>query len=214
MKIESLKYTKPRKEIFELKTDSGDVIEFDAEIVIKHKLAQGLELDRERFDAIQKENQFILARKLGVAYCVVDLKPSGIVRRYLLRKEVGDKEFIESIIQYLVDRKFINDQEYGRRFVRTQKNKQSLGIRKIRHDLKGKGLADKLIDELLEEIEQPQEQLNSAFAQLTKKFRNVQISDDPKLKKRAWSFLQRKGFESESINQAVEQWLNGKNDES
>ncbi len=94
----------------------------------------------------------------------------------------------------------VNDESYARRLFRelTQGSKH-LSIRAARYKLMEKGISRELIDLIAEE--NPVDEYEQVKIILSKKYNN--FADDEKLRKRAISALQRKGFDWETIKSAM-----------
>lgn len=115
-------------------------------------------------------------------------------RREYSEKEISDK-LIEKkyhpndqrkVIEYVKEKKYQSDERYGNWFIRTKK----LGSKKLRYELKQKGLSDELIDKLLPDDNEEKERMEEIF---NKKFSNKDLIDK-KQKDKAIRYMLSKGY--------------------
>lgn len=77
-----------------------------------------------------------------------------------LRRDEASEEHIERTLEFCRRYGFVNDSSYARRKALDLFNLKKFGIRRIRSELKLKGISDSIIDEALSELDTDSEQAN------------------------------------------------------
>lgn len=127
-------------------------------------------------------------------YCVSD------IRRKALKAMEGDGEAAERIVASLVADRFVDDRRYASAFAREKSSLQGWGPVKIRFQLRGKGIADDIISEALQEIDP-----EKAGAKLDKlaaeRYRLLQ--GDPQCRLKLLKALLSRGYGYDEVEAAV-----------
>lgn len=126
-------------------------------------------------------------------------------------KEVRDKlvgkEFAEQIIEQVVAdlqrQKLLDDREFARRFVEARLGRAN-GSRKLQQELRRKGVASELIDEVLGEYASTLDSEERAVGLLGKQAWRYRGLERDKAKRRMLGFLARRGYDSQMARSAVE----------
>lgn len=118
------------------------------------------------------------------------------IREYLRRKE-ADKEQIESILNTLSIRGYIDDADFARRWVESRRLLKPTSRRKLRSELAAKRIASDIIDQVLAEDEA--DELEVLRQEIVKKRRQTKYHDNEKL----MAYLARQGYSYGDIKQAL-----------
>ena len=122
------------------------------------------------------------------------------VRRKALKALEGDAEAADRIVASLVKDRFVDDRRYAAAFAREKSSLQGWGAVKIRFQLRGKGIADGIISEALQEID-----ADKAASKLEKmaadKYRL--LKDDPQCKLKLLKSLLSRGYGYDEVEAAV-----------
>jgi regulatory protein len=137
------------------------------------------------------------------------------MREYLLRhktKDVRDKideKIIERIIESLKKSKFIDDEEFARRFVEQRTKIKPKANRIIKYELKQKGISRELIDQLFEDKEESETADFAKALELTeRKMRTIHDQSNKfKVKEKLGRYLASKGFDWDTIKDVIDQIL-------
>lgn len=133
-------------------------------------------------------------------------------RRDHARNELRDKarrkdyppECIEEILNELTEKKYINNLEFAKKFVRDKFEFNKWGTNKIRSELFRKGISEKEINAALMEIS-PTERADVIKQLLLKnKSKFERVNNPQKKKKKIFDFLLRKGFHPFEILSQIE----------
>lgn len=109
----------------------------------------------------------------------------------------------ESILIWLIENDFVNEERFVRSFIRGKFNQKKWGRHKIRRELLMRQIPIKLIQIGMEEIDE--NTYREVLRELYEKKRDSLKSERESLKKKAKirDFLLRKGFESELVSQLI-----------
>ncbi len=124
--------------------------------------------------------------------------PEKEIREKLIKK-FGDKETqgIEALITYLKEKRFVDDERYSENYAYF-KLKRGYGKRRIEHELKNKGIDEKLIQNA---IDGAHEQAEDVFLKRLK-----QLEGKKRKRTKLYQFMLRRGFESEKIMELLNKY--------
>lgn len=114
-------------------------------------------------------------------------------------------EVIESTIEYLKDANLLDDRELALTIIDYCEKSKLMGVYGCRHYLKGRGIADEIIDELPLEIGREQKTAEILYE---KKIRTLDKYEEQEKKRKLVSLFQRKGFHSDTIYSVLRERLN------
>lgn len=140
-------------------------------------------------------------------YCVYQDRCHKEVRSKLLKLEVYGDE-LEEVINALIAEDFLNEERFARSFARGKFRIKRWGRIKIKNELKKRHISDYCIRKGMEEIDDVDYEETIQF--LIKKHALFSKADNYKNKKKIIESLQRKGFEYEFINKALNNCISNK----
>lgn len=115
-----------------------------------------------------------------------------------LKRKKFDEHTIEKVILFLKDKEFINDQQFARLWVE-DKIKRPLGLRRIREELKRKGIDKKIIEEVLTEAQSNYNEESIVLELAKRRLERLKNLDPRKARTRLYAYLLRRGFSPDSI---------------
>ncbi|NHN27345.1 RecX family transcriptional regulator [Flavobacterium jejuense] len=121
-------------------------------------------------------------------------------------KEVEEKLFSfyltldekETILIYLIENNYINEERFAKSFTRGKHNYKNWGKNRIKNELKFRDISSKIIETALKEIEN-ETYLENFNALAEKNWSNIKQTKGPKKNKKFIDFLLRKGYENNLI---------------
>jgi regulatory protein len=183
----------------------------DEDTLIKFKLKKGLEVDSFLMAEIQYQDDIRKGYHLAVNFLAKRMRSEGEVRHYLAEKEI-DEPIINEVILKLYEYNFLDDREYAKAYVRTQKNTTDKGAELIRKELREKWIGENLIEEALNEY--PFEaQMDTALKVSEKYLSKNRLESERTLKLKLEQLLLRKGFSFDVIQAVLSEVNVEKNDE-
>ena len=167
------------------------------ETVVKNRLKVGKIVSESQLADMQLESEKNTALNKALSFLSATRKTEREVRAYLAKK--GYLPVVSDyVVAKLQEYGFINDGEYAEAY--TESAAKRKGGRRIRIELKNKGLSDEAIDGALSGLDSEQE-LETAKGILDKYMRG-KTADKPTLQK-AYRHLIGKGFDYETTRAAI-----------
>lgn len=167
------------------------------ETVVKNRLKVGKIVSEQALAEMQMESEKNTALNKALGFLSATRKTEREVRSYLMKKG-----YLPEVANYVVGKlreySFINDEEYAEAY--TESAAKRKGGRRIRMELKGKGLSDEAIEGALTGLD-PERELETAKAILEKYMRGK--SPDKESLQKAYRYLLGKGFDYETAKAAI-----------
>ena len=124
---------------------------------------------------------------------------------YELRKKLAEQEFspasVDSAIEFVKHYRYLDDEDYARRFV--ERNRMKKSRKQMYFDLTQKGVAREILEVVFDDMEVDEEA--QILALLEKKHYSGDEADRAE-KQKISAYLARKGFSYESISSALIQF--------
>ena len=192
------------KKKFHILFDSGEEIEISEETLIEFGLYKGQEVEDEIIDKLKFEDEKTEALLLSYRFLQRNKTEKQLID-YLYKSKISG-EIIDAVIPILNEKKYLNDEDYARRYLNDAMNIKKYGKIKIVYMLRSKGIKNDIIEKIMRDYDYELEYLNAEDL-LSKK---LDAEDkDPKKINSAKKYLQGRGFEFEIINFAVDEFLGG-----
>jgi regulatory protein len=173
----------------------------DEDVLIKHQLKKGIELDEFSLSEIAYQDDIRKSYNLAIQYLSRRMRSEAEVRKHLKDKEV-DGSIIQEVIHKLYEYSFLNDEEFAIAFVRTGMNTTDKGTDMLHRELKEKGISETIIERALQEY--PFEKELHTAIKLCEKFVQKNTRDSSRImKQKLEQMLFRKGFSLGTIQTAL-----------
>lgn len=129
-----------------------------------------------------------------------------------LESQKASKEIIERIINSLKDHKFLNDEDFAKRFIEQRLRFKPKGIRLIKLELKQKGIDQEIIDQAITSLSSHedsalQNDLESAKKLVEKKISKYKGFERQIIYQKLGGFLARRGFNWGTIKKSIDDSL-------
>ncbi|MFC0471206.1 recombination regulator RecX [Halalkalibacter kiskunsagensis] len=201
-KIEVQKRNKSRYNIFLSKGHGAEyALSVDEDLLIKHGLTKGLEINEEKLIELIDEDEQKKAYNLAINY--LSYRPRSILemRQYLEKKE-KETRHIDQVLDQLVNQDLLNDKEFASAYIRSKRLTLMKGPLKLKQELKQKGVKDSIIDNALDyysKLEQIDQLVKWLEKQQTKRSSKLSINA---FRDKLTNQLLTKGFSREVIVEA------------
>ncbi len=164
--------------------------------VLDQKIRVGLVVDEARIAELKHASDFGKAYERALMF--VMLRPRSVreVQDYARRKK-WTPEDAELIINKLIAKRYLSDSAFARSWVQSRALGNKTSARKMRMELKQKGVADEIIKEVLEAS--AYDELDALRALIAKKRKLARYKDDQKLMR----YLAGQGFSFDDIKTAL-----------
>ncbi|MDE6029977.1 MAG: RecX family transcriptional regulator [Clostridiales bacterium] len=160
------------------------------------RLKIGDEITADELKSVMEKSELNSAFERAVGYLSIAPRAKKEIYKYLLDKGY-DKAVIMQTIDKLVSYHYIDDYLYAQTYIRSKSKKY--GSFRISAELKQKGIAQSVVDELLDDA--PEDNITDIALKYIKSHKSA---DKQKLKR----FLAGRGFSWDSINSAVAELAN------
>ena len=196
MKITDVQKQKNNPKRYSIFIDGEFAFGLDEIDVLYYKLFDCEEISEERFNYIKENVVFAKARETAIKY--LNFKPRT-KKEIILKLQEKEYSFdiIQRVISLLEKYDYINDYNYAGCFLRDKFNLKGFGIKRIKFELKQKGVSENIINQVIEE--NSIDETEKAYNLVVKKYG---IDDyDIKEKRKIEGFLVRKGFSFDVIRE-------------
>ena len=167
------------------------------ELCIKHHFKKGTEIDKELLDDIILQDEKDRAFNKALKYISSSLKTIKQIKDYLYKKEYAEPT-VNYVIGKLIEYKYIDDEAYAKAFVLTYGNKY--GKLKLQSLLYAKGVSQKIIDSIIDDIE-----IESSIDSVADKYMRNKVFDE-KTRNKLVRFLMSRGYEYDDIKNVIEKY--------
>ncbi|MCL5438531.1 MAG: RecX family transcriptional regulator [Patescibacteria group bacterium] len=120
-----------------------------------------------------------------------------------------NRSVIEKIIQKLKEQRFLNDEEFARWWIEQRTEFKPRSLRLIKIELKQKGINNEIIEsQIVDSKLQVPNDLQSARKLVEKQMRKYRNLPKEKVYQKLFRFLASKGFDYETIKEAIKNEIN------
>jgi len=174
------------------------------ELVLKFGLHEGDFVDESELVAIIQAEELKSAKDAAVRFLSFRARSEKEVRDKLFSKGFSE-DTVETVVADLKQARLVDDVLFALAFVHDKMTLNPMGPLLIQRDLKQAGLADSVIEQALDEAFREKSIFEIALELARKKFRQTNLPDRMKAKKRVADFLYRRGFDWEVTREVLEQ---------
>jgi len=202
-RIEPQKKNPRRRSVF---IDDKFAFGVDEEVVSRLGLEKGEGLTEQKIKEILIQKNENEAKEVALRFLSFRRRTEKEVKDKLKKKDFEER-IIKSTIDKLKEYDLINDSEFATAWVKERLAYKPRGKKLLRQELWKKGIKKDIIDQVTDELCQDEDKSAAELLErIKKRYKNL----EPKVaKKRMLSLLLRRGFSYETVNQAVEDFLEG-----
>jgi len=202
--ITALRFQKRNKDRVNVYLD--DQFAFGLAVVEAIHLEIGQMLSDDEIARLQIRDQVEKAYQRALNFLSYRPRSEDEVRRNLRKKEIKEP-VIEEVIERLTRGELLDDREFARYWVENRLRFNPRGLRGLRHELRQKGLANRIIDETLEDLDVEAAARKAAEAGV----RRLQELEDRDFRRKLQAYLKRRGFSYAVIAPLIEELLEERN---
>lgn len=125
--------------------------------------------------------------------------------RQRLKNKKFNPEIIQKTISYLKEKGFLDDAYFARAWIESR-IKKPLGLRRLRQELKLKGIAAEIIENSINETKENYVEEDIVRGIIKDKFNKIRDIDPQKAKRRIYAYLLRRGFSPETVTNVISQF--------
>lgn len=148
-----------------------------------------------------QQREFSHAKTLAFRYLKIRERSVGEMREKLTLKKVS-KAVSDSIIEYLISKKFLDDRSFAKNWIR-YRQARPFGPQRIRLELRQKGIDEEIIVKELSAAFDGLDQEEVVTELASRRAVRYRAEDPIKRKKKVFDFLARRGFSLDMIKKAI-----------
>lgn len=190
------------KKKFHVSFDNGEEIKISEDTLVNFGLYKGQEVEEDFVENLKFEDEKSEALLLSYKFLQRNKTKQQLVD-YLYKNKIR-RDIIDLVLPVLEEKKYLNDEDYARRYLSDALNIKKYGKIKTRYMLMSKGIDKKIIEKVMEDYDYELEYMNAL--ELIEK-RISKDETDPKIINSAKNYLQGRGFEFEIINFTLDDYL-------
>lgn len=119
-----------------------------------------------------------------------------------LKNKKFDEQIIRETLIFLKDKGFLDDNLFAKSWI-DSRLKKPLGIRRIRQELKLKGIGKEIIDARLGEVKNNYSEEEVVAKIVNKRLKRLRDEEPRTAKRRLYAYLMRRGFSTEAASSAL-----------
>lgn len=197
-KITALKIGKQRNRKVNMYLDGKFAASLNVEVAVGENLKIGQEITPDYVRDLVKNTD--LMQCLNAAYNFLSYRPrSEAEMRERLRRRGFEDSQIEIAINKLKEQKLLDDTAFAQFWKENRETFQPRSQRLTRLELRKKGIADEIIDDVVEQIDD----MDSAYQAALKRMQRFSRLDYETFSRRLSDYLKRRGFGFPVINRTV-----------
>ncbi len=189
-----------RKGLVQLYIDGEAAVKIDREVFLMSRLSPGDQLSDEELHKLILDSDNRRASEKAL-YLLEYRDHTSRELREKIARTAASKEAAEAAVKKMEELGLVDDDEYGRRYARELFEHKRFGPMRVRQELRQKGIRPELIDELLDEYDDPEAFSLRIGEILERKY--PLWREDEKIKRRAHAALQRMGYSYEHIREGM-----------
>jgi regulatory protein len=184
--------------------DDNSKILVDYRVVVDNGLRKNDDLTTEQVNKLLAQSEKLKLKDSAFRLLGMRHHSKYEIAQKLIRKGF-ERQGVETILNELVEKGFLNDTEFAKAYFTERQNKKRVGINKIRAELIKKGIDKKIIEDLLA-VEDSSISEETAFELASKKLKSLihKESDARKIKQKISASLFSKGFDFDLIRKTID----------
>ena len=193
---------------FELDVDGKRFATVSLDIIDRLRLRVGAELDAAAIAAVEQEAQVLRAYDRALNMLAFRARSAAELRRQLLRK--GEPEpSVAAALERLLGAGLVDDREYARQYARSKVVGSGFSRRRVAQELRKRGVGREVAEHAIAEaFQDDQVEEDAVIERAARKKLRTLVSVDPAVRRRRlYSFLARRGFESDDIRSVLSRVL-------
>jgi regulatory protein len=183
--------------------DSGETIEIDPEIAVRHHLASDTAIPGELIEQLRQEDERLRARRRLIGYLSLRVKSVADARLYLERAGFGESA-VTAAIEHATERGLLDDRRFAERFVRTKIKAAAVGPVRLVHELVAHGIEPLLAEQVIEKEFGRDQQIEVAGKVAAKRIKRRLGKNHRDEVETVFDLLMRKGFDKDVAAEVAE----------
>lgn len=185
-----------RRGLVQLYIDGEAAVKIDAEVFLKSHLHPGDQLTDEELHQLIEDSDLRRATEKAL-YLLEHRDHSKRELAEKISRTAASRQAAQKAAERMEELGLVNDESFAQRYAKDLFQRKRYGPMRVRQELRQKGIDPELIDRLLEEYGDEDRYIEQIGEVLRRKYPGWQ--EDEKIRRRAFSALQRLGYSYEQI---------------
>jgi regulatory protein len=152
---------------------------------------------------LKKKGKDLSVKARNYAFLLLKFRPRSERELYeRLKIKKFSLNTIKSTLSFLIEKKFLDDNYFAKAWIESRL-KKPFGIRKIREELRIKGIDKEIIENQISRIKEDYAEKEVVLELAKKRLSRFKELDPQKAKARLWGYLMRRGFSSDIITEVT-----------
>lgn len=190
-----------RNEVVFLLDESEIILELSNQVIEQYNIQRGIDVSRDTFDTLKDLEQISRAYSKALKYLTLKDYTEGQMRKRLMDSGDYDDTQLDATMELLKEKNLINDEAYVLNYLK-RCTRLSIGLNKAIYNLRSYEIDSETIDHCLEEFDDDEE-YNAAIELIESMYNKFTTSSHKALIKRIRDKLYFKGFSSDTIERAM-----------
>ncbi len=205
LKIVSISSQKRRKDRYTVQFDTGDVFGLSEDVFISTRFEVGDDIHDDEFESLLANQQIHECKFAALSLINYRFRSTAELITRLIQKGY-EKNIIDQTIEFLSEKKFLNDTSFAETFIHDRIHSRSLGSIAIKRELFKHKIDSEIADKIIEKVynDLPEEELVERLMKKKKIEPELELSQ--KDKDKLIRFLQRRGHRWGVIRVVFEKW--------
>jgi len=199
MRVTDLRAGRSREKRVNIFLDGRFAFSLNAEVAVQEGLQVGQELSTNQVEALAKSDRRHRCLNAAIRYLSYRPRSESELRGQLQRRGFDDNS-IEATLTKLKKQGLVDDIAFAQFWKDNRESFSPRSQRLTKLELKRKGVADEVIDQIVNAVDDG----DSAYRSALSKARRLTLSDYQSFRHRLGEYLRRRGFNYEVINHTVE----------
>jgi regulatory protein len=154
---------------------------------------------------VNKQNVDALKKAKYYAFLLLKFRPRSEKEIFTrLKKKKFNAQTIKETLSFLKDKDFINDALFAKSWI-DSRLKKPLGLKRIRQELRIKGIDQKILDRQLEEVKKNYAEADIIAKLAQQRLKRLKGVEPQKAKRRIFAYLLRRGFSADAVMDTINQ---------
>lgn len=203
--VTKLTVQKKNKERVSVFIDGTFAFGVHQDLVLTFDLRQGRSLTVAEQEEIQAADEVEVAKAAAFNYIAHRDRTEHEVRTKLEEKNFSGP-VIEQVVERLYELDFLDDAAYAERYARERFERKGYGPRRIRHELRRRGVGSYDIEDAAAEVFDREDALDNARQHAEKRLSRLEREPDPwRRREKLSGYLLRRGFGYDTVRQVVDE---------
>ena len=174
------------------------------EVAVKFHLKRGMEIDDDELKELLYEEELSKAKNYTYRILARRMYTTKEIRDKLVERGYVDKA-IQDVIATLERYGYLNDRTYAEEWILSRMRAKPKGKTALRQELARKGVEKSIIEDALNQTFDESKEADMVLDLARQKARSYSSDDPAAAKRKLQSFLLRRGFDFETVRDAIQQ---------